>query len=122
MAIKKICPRCGGIHELGKSCYKNALPKKETAADRFRQTAKWKRKAEDIKARDCYLCQYCKEHGRYEYRNLSVHHITPIAEDFDRRLDDENLVTLCDLHHKQAESGEITKKELYEIVWRYYDK
>ncbi len=120
--IQKICPRCGGLHGVGEKCYKNALPKKETAADRFRQTARWKRKAEDIKARDLFLCQYCKEHGQYEYRNLSVHHITPIAEDFDRRLDDENLVTLCDLHHKQAESGEIPKKELYEIVGRYYDK
>lgn len=119
--IKRICPRCGGYHELGEKCYKNALPKKTTAADRFRQTNAWKKKAEDIKRRDLYMCLYCKEQGRYTFNGLSVHHITPINEDYDKRLDDDNLITLCDEHHKAAERGEISKKELYEIVGRYYE-
>lgn len=119
--IKRICPRCGGYHELGEKCYKNALPKKTTAADRFRQTNAWKKKAEDIKRRDLYMCQYCLKQGRYTFNGLSVHHITPINEDYDKRLDDDNLITLCDEHHKAAERGEISKKELLEIVIEKYE-
>ena len=67
------------------------------------------------------MCQYCLKQGRYTFNGLSVHHITPINEAYDKRLDDDNLITLCDEHHKAAERGEISKKELYEIVGQYYE-
>ena len=119
--IKKICPRCGGLHDLGKPCYKNALPKRSTVADRFRQTYAWQKKAEQIKERDNYLCALCKERGFYNFKNLSVHHIIPINEDYDKRLDDDNLITLCDDCHKKAERGEVKREYLLRIVQGYYD-
>jgi 5-methylcytosine-specific restriction endonuclease McrA len=46
---------------------------------------------------------------------LSVHHITSLKEDFSKRLDNDNLITLCELCHRKAEVGAIKKEELYKI-------
>ena len=46
----------------------------------------------------------------------SVHHITPLTDDFDARLDDDNLISLCAYHHEQAERGEISAEELFKAV------
>ncbi len=46
---------------------------------------------------------------RYETDNLSVHHIIPLEEDFNLRLDDANLLTVCSLHHEMCECGEISR-------------
>uniref|UniRef100_UPI0013DE6288 HNH endonuclease n=1 Tax=Mediterraneibacter glycyrrhizinilyticus TaxID=342942 RepID=UPI0013DE6288 len=53
---------------------------------------------------------------QFETDNISVHHIVPIAEDWERRLDDENLITLCSKHHEMAERGEIKRKKLLSIA------
>jgi len=47
---------------------------------------------------------------------LEVHHIVPLAEDFDRRLDDDNLITLCQAHHKAAERGEVDRAALFAAI------
>lgn len=78
------------------------------------------RKRNYIVERDNYLCQVCKANGRYTYNNIEVHHIVPIVEDFERRLDDDNLITLCQEHHEKAERGEISKEYLYEILKNDY--
>ena len=80
------CSRCGRVHERGK-CPK-AKPRGDaprTPAQRFRSTAR-----------------------------LSVHHIVPLAADFDRRDDPANLITLCDACHELAESGGIPAEALEE--------
>lgn len=58
----------------------------------------------------------------YETENLSVHHINPIAEDWDSRLDNDNLITLCRKHHEQAEASLISKKELRKIAEEQEEK
>ena len=52
----------------------------------------------------------------YNYKNLQVHHIFSIEEDYDKRLDNENLITLCPLHHKMAEQREISLETLLKLV------
>lgn len=37
------------------------------------------------------------------YDGLSVHHAVSLEEDYDRCLDDDNLLTVCGLHHEMAE-------------------
>ena len=61
--------------------------------------------------RDRYNTNY-----RYTYKELEVHHIIPIEEDYSKRLDDTNLITLCRYHHELAEKKEIPGEELLEIV------
>lgn len=53
---------------------------------------------------------------RYNSRRLSAHHIIPLAEDYDRRLDDDNLITLCSYHHELAERGVIPRPLLLELA------
>lgn len=79
-----------------------------------------------IKDRDHYLCQACLHnldgHGvRYTTDQLEVHHIEPLIDDYDRRLDDDNLITLCRAHHEQAEQGDgggLSRSVLHQLARR----
>lgn len=71
-----------------------------------------------IKFRDMGVCQICLEAGKYNSENLEVHHIRSLTEDFSRRLDRLNLITLCCCHHKQADDGEIAAERLFKIAER----
>nr|MDP5197191.1 HNH endonuclease [Neobacillus sp. 179.-C4.2 HS] len=53
---------------------------------------------------------------KYNFNNIEVHHIVPLIEAWDKRLEDSNLISLCAYHHKMAESGQIPKNELIGIV------
>ena len=108
------CAVCGGIHQEDQMCKRKY--KKDSRAYHFRNSNKWILKREEIKKRDKYLCQVCLKYGRFIYQDVQVHHIIPIAKDYDRRLDSDNLITLCRMHHEQAERGLITEEELYKII------
>ena len=113
----KSCKHCGRIHDTKFDCGKKPKRKKEpTQINKFRWSRKWSSKREDIKERDNYLCKVCKTEGRYNYDDLEVHHIVPLEEDYDKRLDDDNLITLCVAHHKEADRGEISMEYLQELV------
>lgn len=95
--------------------------KKTTEVNKFRKTYKWTQKSKYIKQRDNYLCQIClldkyKTDFKYTYKELEVHHIIPIEEDYSKRLDSDNLITLCRYHHEMAEKVLISREELNEII------
>ena len=118
--MMKTCSVCGKIHDFNKVC-KRQNDKKKSEASRFRNTNKWIEKRRQIRERDKNLCQVCltgkyNTNYRYSYNDLEVHHITPINEDYSKRLDSDNLITLCRYHHEMAEAGEIPREELQEIV------
>lgn len=48
--------------------------------------------------------------------DLSVHHIVPIEEDYQLRLSNENLITLCAVHHEMCEAEEITRDNQRQLV------
>lgn len=117
----KSCSRCGKIHDFNKMCYKNRQVRGLTDADKFRKTYKWHKKSEDIRDRDKHLCRCCLANifettDVYNFNKLEVHHITALEEDYNRRLDDDNLITLCCFHHKLADKGVISKEILYKLV------
>lgn len=113
----KLCPRCGRLHDIDSKCYKSSTQQnKQDRISRFRRTNRWKVKAEQIKKRDNYLCQECKSKGRYTYKGLEVHHIVKLKDDFNKRLDDDNLITLCRMCHKRADKGELEQKHLRALV------
>ncbi len=67
------------------------------------------------------LCQVCvrglyNSRRKFNSRDLSVHHIISLVTDFDRRLDNSNLITLCRYHHELAERGRIPARELLDIA------
>ena len=51
-----------------------------------------------------------------EYEDLSVHHIEPLEDDKERAFDEDNLITLCDVHHEAAEAGKVSRSFLHEIA------
>lgn len=118
----KSCSYCGRIHDSKYIC--SAKPKKNrsiTEADKFRWTSIWQRKREEIKKRDLYLCQICIRElyntaTKYNTEELSVHHNIPINEDYNKRLDNSNLLTVCDYHHKMCDRGEIAREEVQTII------
>ncbi len=116
----KTCSVCGKIHDFNKVC-RRQKPKKKSEANKFRKTNRWTEKSRSIRQRDKYLCQVCLSgkydtNYRYTYKELEVHHIVPLEEDYSKRLDSNNLITLCRYHHEMAEKGQIPREELQEMV------
>lgn len=82
----------------------------------LRSTYAWTKKSEDIRERANWLCEVCRDQGVYTYNGLSVHHIDKVKDDNSKLLDDDNLICLCDLHHRQADNEEIDKEYLRQLV------
>ena len=116
--MKKLCPICGKLHSIGETCKPYVrIADKLTEQRRFRNSTAWKKKREEIKERDKYLCVYCLRVDRGITRDsLEVHHIVKISASEEGKLQDENLITLCRYHHEMAEKNMISKEELYGLV------
>lgn len=118
----KSCQYCGRIHDSKYICSERPKRNKTiTKADKFRCTSLWQKKREEIKKRDLYLCQICIRElygtiNKYNTEHLSVHHNIPINENYNKRLDNNNLLTVCDHHHEMCESGEIPREEVQRII------
>lgn len=120
----KSCKYCGRIHDSRYICPKKPKPKKHrnSKAAVFRKTYAWQKKRDQIVRRDFHLCRVCNE-GSYEVFDvpgldleLQVHHIEPLEERFDLRLDDGNLLTCCSRHHQLAEDGDIPRDYLHDLA------
>lgn len=118
----KSCKYCGKIHDSKFVCSQKPGRKRyNTEADKFRNTNKWRKKREEIKQRDLRLCQICIRElyntvNKYNTEELEVHHNIPINENYAKRLDNDNLLTVCHYHHEMCESGEIPRQEVQKII------
>lgn len=115
------CKYCGRIHDTKVDCGKKPRHKKNTVIDKFRSTMAWQDKRTEIGERDKFLCQVCirklyNTAQQFNYDNISIHHIIPIAQDYDKRLDNDNLICICGYHHEMAERGTIPKEALIKIA------
>lgn len=122
------CKYCGKIHQRNYECPKKPpkkprrySPKNRQMKEKFRSTAAWQKARDAIVFRDMGVCQICLLSGSYNNTNLEVHHITSLAEDYTKRLDRLNLITLCAHHHKLADNGVIEARKLREIAERNED-
>lgn len=122
----KSCKYCGRIHEDNITCSKKPKKKDKVITpdnniDLFRWTKQWRTKRDEIKQRDNYCCVVCR-HNLYNTRTqyntleLSVHHIEPLRTAYSKRLDNNNLITLCSMHHAQAERGDIPIRMLKQLI------
>lgn len=121
------CKYCGRIHDDKMMCPGRAKAAYRyqyrcgTDADRFRRTKAWTDRSIQIRERDHYMCLCCKAQlagtvRQIETEGLSVHHIVPVEEDYDLRLDEENLITVCSVHHEMCEREEITRDMQRKLV------
>lgn len=68
--------------------------------DRFYKSAQWKKKREQVLRRDGYLCQQCLNQERYQQADM-VHHIVEVKDNWSKRLELSNLVSLCHSCHNK---------------------
>lgn len=111
------------MHKRGEKCPKqpqavvHIYRKNKTTKDKFRSSAAWQKVRAAVVSRDNAMCCICLEEGRYSPpRVIEVHHIVPLEADYTRRLDKNNLICLCTVHHKQADAGDIPAGELAGIA------
>ena len=117
----KSCPYCGRIHDSRFDCGKKPKRTKWTGKgcsqlDAFRGSKSWQRMRETIRARDRSLCRWCLAYGTLTCSGLSVHHIEPLAEAWELRLEESNLITLCGQCHEMAEAGKIPRAMLHDLT------
>jgi len=118
----KSCTYCGKIHDTKFDCGKRkSLRKRRTDNSDFRSTYSWTMKSKRIRERDKHICQCCLANAKGTERRINpddieVHHIEPVEEAWDKRLDDDNLITLCRMHHEMAEVGEIEREYLKSLI------
>ena len=117
------CRWCNRIHDSRFDCGRKPKYKRTryNDTDAFRSSAAWQHKREQIRERDKNLCQICIRNlygtiQQYTYDGLSVHHAEKVEDAWDKRLDDENLLLLCDIHHEMAEDGRIPVDEIKRII------
>lgn len=112
----KSCPYCGRIHPTDYNCGKRPVFKRDTDAVAFRNTYAWQRKRAEIMERDKHLCRMSLYNSKLVYNDLSVHHIEPLDERYDLRLEDSNLITLNGVWHELAEAGKISRELLHKLA------
>lgn len=107
------CKYCGRIHPVGYECPKKPKRKYNGGEERkLRSTYAWAQKSKEVREKAQGLCEVCRDKGIYTYKGLEVHHIDKVREDKGKLLDDSNLICLCTEHHKEAESGKLSKDYL----------
>ena len=111
----KSCSKCGKIHARGYKCNKGRIYA-NTEEKKLRSKYAWTQKSKQIKQDALGLCEVCRAQGIYTYEGLEVHHITKLSEDPNGLMDDDNLITLCVYHHKQADAGELNADYLRKLV------
>lgn len=122
MADYVTCKYCGIVQRGHRCPYKpKPKPKESTELIRFRNSQAWVKKSTEIKEKAKFLCEVCMDDkyytvNQFNFKNLETHHIEALSENFNRRLDNKNLVVLCQQHHKMAEKGEIPKEYLFELT------
>lgn len=109
------CSKCGKMHKYNEPC--NIKRKYSGGQEReMRSSWKWQKKSVEIKDKAQYLCEVCRDQGRYTYDNLEVHHIIKVRQNPDRVFDNYNLICLCREHHRQAEEGDLSQDYLFELA------
>lgn len=116
------CQYCHKIHDGKFDCgMKPQKSNRRSEQDRFRYTSAWQQKRDEIKERDRYLCQICLRNlydtvRQFNSEQLSVHHANKLNENYEQRLDNDNLLTLCERHHKMADDGTIPKELILSVI------
>lgn len=125
----KTCTYCRKIHDEKKKCTakkgyyreKNSRYQKDKDYIKFIKSKQWYNKSQEIKLLDSHCCLVCKSLNLISPVYLEVHHIIKFRNDSRLKLDNDNLITLCIAHHKQADANKISTNELHRLIKLYRD-
>ena len=102
--ITKVCPRCGKRLTLSErcSCYSKRYQddKHDSDFDRFYQSIDWKTAKKLAKKRFHGIDVYEWYKSGLIVYGKTVHHIEPIKDNWEKRLDKDNLIYLCESNHR----------------------
>ncbi|WP_394864565.1 hypothetical protein [Clostridium perfringens] len=119
------CNYCFGFHQKGTDCSKKQKTdykfKKENLDEvnkmenKFYSSSAWQRLRNSVMREcgwKCYVCSnvYPDTNLRHYTEAREVHHVIPIRDCWDKRLDVDNLVCLCTEHHHMIHQNEIRNK------------
>lgn len=114
----KACSKCGKIHPANSKCSVGRTYRGGEERS-LRASWDWTKKSREIREKADYLCEVCRDEGRYTHDHLEVHHIRKLSEYPDGLLEDLNLVCLCTEHHKEADDGKLNQVYLKKLaLWR----
>ncbi|MFR3569540.1 MAG: HNH endonuclease [Paraclostridium sordellii] len=138
--MKKICPRCNRrLVSISKKycevCEAKANDRhkeykkyrKDIKEQSFYSSDPWRLKREKIKDKDNGCCLLCLNKHRSKPMD-TVHHIIELKEDWNKRFEEDNLISLCEschqvVHNKYKTSDkEQTQNELKSILIKFRDK
>lgn len=80
--------------------------RKNDKAIKFYRSKQWVDKRLDILKRDAFMCVMCGGEA-----NL-VHHVVEVRVDFDKRLDDDNLQSVCRSCHNKIDHKKVYFKNI----------
>ena len=118
---EKYCDKCLSV-VMEEKQYRNKVKSSKYNADRysrdrennsyrlFYSSKDWREKRKEILERDNHACVICSELYRITMAQ-DVHHILNLRENYDLRLDNDNLISLCSDHHKMVHALGINNKE-----------
>lgn len=129
------CSRCGKKIPQGTTCpckkgayreydKKVRYSKENIKYSRFYKSKEWTELSKYIRHKYYGLCLRCLI-GDDEFTPSDVvHHIEEIKENWDKRLDEKNLIPLCHKCHNESHGhyGTVEKEKLREILRRYAEK
>ena len=120
----KSCSRCGKVHPTSYVCTVNKVRRDYVGTEerKLRSTNKWTEKSKEIREKANYLCEVCRDNGVYNYRDLEVHHIIKLTEAPAGLLDNNNLICLCQNHHKEADRGALGVEYLRQLAQQREEK
>lgn len=83
----------------------------------FYKSKDWLHVRKVVLKRDGYECRECKRYGKVVEAN-TVHHVIPLAEMYDLKLDRRNLISLCDEHHENMHNRFTNELSKLGVEWR----
>lgn len=117
----KLCKKCGAVIPLGEAYCEKCRPKKQTRnelniddseemderAEAFYNSRQWRKFRQGILARDRYLCVNCATRGKLSVAS-DVHHVVRVKQDWSRRFDPSNCISLCKACHNRADRAGVS--------------
>ncbi|WP_242224492.1 HNH endonuclease [Bacillus cereus group sp. BfR-BA-01380] len=73
---------------------------RDSKATQFYKSTAWVKVREQVLLRDNYLCRHCISNGKLVPADM-VHHIHELKDDWLKRLDMDNLLSLCNACHNK---------------------
>lgn len=138
--MNKVCPRCNiRLVSISKKYCEVCEAKvnnrhkeykkyrKDIKEQSFYSSDPWRLKRDKIKDKDNGCCLLCLNEHKIKSMD-TVHHIIELKEDWDKRFEEDNLISLCEschqvVHNKYKTSDkEQTQNELKSILRKFKDK